>query len=237
VYAMKVIKVETARKVRGIKELQPMAQLEMLHPDGKAMLNDEEIWIGLELFAEYIDADNKRKENERNERAEAKAREDALQRSSFENAEMIVDEKEQTLDSAGHVESCLGNLASCFRFAHLKMISRTKSAGHTFSAEGARFPVALRIAKRFLPDLMSEGVSESTFSIHSNFATDLRKCLKPQYISDMVFCNRNDHLLHTIVQPKIKQRYIKTYQRRGSEVPRTSHVQSPADRTGQIDVT
>ena len=106
-----------------------------------------------------------------------------------------------------------------------------------FSGEGARFPVAHKIAKRFLPDLMSEGVSESTFSIHSNFATDLRKCLKPQYISDMVFCNRNDHLLYTIVQPKIKQRYIKTYQRRGSEVPPTSHVQSPADRTGQIDVT
>ena len=44
-----------------------------------------------------------------------------------------------------------------------------------FSGEDARFPVARRIAKRFLPDLTSEGVSESTFSIHSKFATDLRK--------------------------------------------------------------
>ena len=43
------------------------------------------------------------------------------------------------------------------------------------SGEDARFPVARRIAKRFLPDLTSEGVSESTFSIHSKFATDLRK--------------------------------------------------------------
>ena len=77
------------------------------------------------------------------------------------------------------------------------------------------------MAKRFLPDLMSEGVSESTFSIHSNFATDLRKCLKPQYISDMVFCNRNDRLLYKIVQPKIKERYFKKYHNRRSEVPAT----------------
>ena len=88
-----------------------------------------------------------------------------------------------------------------------------------FSAEGARFPVALRTAKRFLPDLMSEGVSESTFSIHANFATDLRKGLDPEYISDMVFCNRNDRLVYKIVQPKIKERYFKKYRNPRSKVP------------------
>ena len=44
-------------------------------------------------------------ESKENERAEAKAREDALQQPSFENAETIVDEKEQTIDSAGHRRS------------------------------------------------------------------------------------------------------------------------------------
>ena len=105
-----------------------------------------------------------------------------------------------------------------------------------FSAEGAKFPVALRIAKRFLPDLMSEDVSESTFSIHSNFAMDLRKCLRPRYISDMVFCNRNNQLLYKIVQPKIKERYFKKYHNRRSEVPATSHARFPVDGTEQIDL-
>ena len=99
-YAMKVIQVETAGRCVVSKSCIRWLRVEMLHPDGKAMLNDEVISIGLELFTQYIDADNERKENER---AEAKAREDALpQQSSFENAETIVDEKEQTLDSAGH---------------------------------------------------------------------------------------------------------------------------------------
>ena len=105
-----------------------------------------------------------------------------------------------------------------------------------FSGEGAGFPVAHKIAKRLLPGLMSEGVSESTFLIHANFATDLRKGLNPEYISDMVFCNRNDRLLYKIVPPKIKERYFKKYHNRRSEVPATSHAQFPVDGTEQIDL-
>ena len=83
VYLMKVINLDTARKLRGIREPQPMDRLEMLHPNGQEMVSDANIWIGLDLFAEYIDADNKRKENAR---AEAKAGEDAMKSSSFESA-------------------------------------------------------------------------------------------------------------------------------------------------------
>ena len=90
IYPMKVLKVDNARKVRGLRDLQSMAQLEMLHPDGKEMVGDEEIWIGIELFAEYVEADDKRKELVR---AEAKAREDAQQASSFEDAETVVEAK------------------------------------------------------------------------------------------------------------------------------------------------
>ena len=53
------------------------------------------------------------------------------------------------------------------------------------------------MAKRFFVDLPSEGVSESTFSIHANFATDLRANADPASISDMVFCHQNDACMAT----------------------------------------
>ena len=56
------------------------------------------------------------------------------------------------------------------------------------------------MAKRFFVDLPSEGVSESTFSIHANFATDLRANADPASISDMVFCHQNDAWLYGCVK-------------------------------------
>lgn len=74
--------------------------------------------------------------------------------------------------------------------------------------ERERFAVPLRMGKRFLIDLPSEGVSESTFSIHAQFASDLRKNMSPRNISNMVFCNRNDALLFSKIQRKIKDAYM-----------------------------
>ena len=62
------------------------------------------------------------------------------------------------------------------------------------------------MAKRFFVDLPSEGVSESTFSIHANFATDLRANADPASISDMVFCHQNDAWLQGCVKDKAKKR-------------------------------
>ena len=62
------------------------------------------------------------------------------------------------------------------------------------------------MAKRFFVDLPSEGVSESTFSIHANFATDLRANADPASISDMVFCHQNDAWLYGCVKDKAKKR-------------------------------
>ena len=67
------------------------------------------------------------------------------------------------------------------------------------------------MAKRFFVDLPSEGVSESTFSIHANFATDLRANADPAGISDMVFCHQNDAWLYGRVKDKVKKRYTSKY--------------------------
>ena len=67
------------------------------------------------------------------------------------------------------------------------------------------------MAKRFFVDLPSEGVSESTFSIHANFATDLRANANPASISDMVFCHQNDAWLYGRVKDKVKKRYTSKY--------------------------
>ena len=64
------------------------------------------------------------------------------------------------------------------------------------------------MAKRFFVDLPSEGVSESTFSIHANFATDLRANADPASISDMVFCHQNDAWLYGYVKDKVKKLHL-----------------------------
>ena len=62
-------------------------------------------------------------------------------------------------------------------------------------------------------DLISEGVSESCFSTHANFGTDLRKSTDPKVVAKMVFCNRNHDLLWELIQEKIKGRYVATFAR------------------------
>jgi hypothetical protein len=79
-------------------ELQPMFQLEVLHLDGKEMVDDEEIWIGLDLFAGSTRTTSGKTTRALRRRLEL---EDALQSSSFENTEIIVEEKQQALGSAG----------------------------------------------------------------------------------------------------------------------------------------
>ena len=76
-----------------------------------------------------------------------------------------------------------------------------------FSQEGENYPVPKRMCQRFHNDLPSEAVSESTFSTHAAFATDLRSSTAPDVISDMVYCHRNDALLWARIKGKVKDRY------------------------------
>ena len=56
-------------------------------------------------------------------------------------------------------------------------------------------PVHALMAQRTFIDLPSESISETVFSIHENFASDLRRTLRPKYIAAMVRNNQNHHLL------------------------------------------
>ena len=67
----------------------------------------------------------------------------------------------------------------------------------------AERPVHHRMTQEIFADLLSEGVSESTFSTHAAFATDLRKNTRPEIVAKMVFCNRNFALLFGTIKSKI----------------------------------
>ena len=81
-----------------------------------------------------------------------------------------------------------------------------------YSAEGSKYPVPKRMFKRNAMNLASEGVSESTFSIHAQFASDLRQSLDAAYISDMVFCNVNHSFLYPRIKHKVYERYVQKFQ-------------------------
>ena len=68
-------------------------------------------------------------------------------------------------------------------------------------------PVHHRMTQQCMVDLLSEGVSESAFSTHAAFATDLRASTRPAVIAKMVFCNRNHKLLFEKIKDKIKAEY------------------------------
>ena len=76
-----------------------------------------------------------------------------------------------------------------------------------FSKEGDNHPVPKRMCQRHHADLPSEAVSESTFSTHAAFATDLRSRTAPDVISDMLYCHRNDALLWARIKGRVKNRY------------------------------
>ena len=67
------------------------------------------------------------------------------------------------------------------------------------------------MAQRVYIDLPSESISETVFSTHENFASDLRKMLRPVFISTMVRCNRNHALLFEKIKHKIKPRYFEKH--------------------------
>ena len=74
-------------------------------------------------------------------------------------------------------------------------------------------PVHYIMTQEIFVDLLSEGVSESCFSTHANFGTDLRKSTDPKVVAKMVFCNRNHDLLWESIQEKIKSRYVAKFAR------------------------
>jgi hypothetical protein len=79
------------------------------------------------------------------------------------------------------------------------------------TAVGDRHPIAKLLCKRFCIDLPSEGVSESTFSTHAGFATDLRTCTRPWVVSAMVFCKRNHAYFYDKIKHLIWVRYMKKH--------------------------
>ena len=68
-------------------------------------------------------------------------------------------------------------------------------------------PVHYRMTQRIFADNLSEAVSESCFSTHACFATDLRSTTRPEVIAMMVFANRNHSLLFHRIRTKIWKRY------------------------------
>ena len=74
-------------------------------------------------------------------------------------------------------------------------------------------PVHYITTQEVFVDLLSEGVSESCFSTHANFGTDLRKSTDPKVVAKMVFCNRNHDLFWELIEGKIKGRYLATFAR------------------------
>ena len=74
-------------------------------------------------------------------------------------------------------------------------------------------PVHYMMTQEVFVDLLSEGVSESCFSTHANFGTDLRKSTDPKVVAKMVFCNRNHDLLWESIQERIKSRYVAKFAR------------------------
>jgi hypothetical protein len=79
------------------------------------------------------------------------------------------------------------------------------------TAVGNKHPIAKLLCKRFCIDLPSEGVSESTFSTHAGFATDLRTCTRPWVVSAMVFCKRNHAYFFDKIKHLIWARYMKKH--------------------------
>ena len=74
-------------------------------------------------------------------------------------------------------------------------------------------PVHYIITQELFVDLFSAGVSESCFSTHATFGTDLRKSTDPKVVAKMVFCNRNHDMLWESIQEKIKHRYVAKFAR------------------------
>ena len=72
-------------------------------------------------------------------------------------------------------------------------------------------PVHYRMTQRIFADNLSEAVSESTFSTHAAFATDLRSTTRPEVIAKMVFANRNHSLLFHRIRGKIWKRYMSKF--------------------------
>ena len=108
----------------------------------------------------------------------------------------------------------------------LAQLRRSPNKLDQFTAQDGRFnmfkladethserPVHYIMTQEVFLGLLSEGVSESCFSTHANFGTDLRKSTDPKVAAKMVFCNRNHDLLWESIQVKIKNRYVAKFAR------------------------
>jgi hypothetical protein len=74
-------------------------------------------------------------------------------------------------------------------------------------------PVHYIMTQEVFVDLLSEGVSESCFSTHTNFGTGLCKSTDPKVVAKMVFFNRNHDLLWELIQETIKGCYVASFAR------------------------
>ena len=89
------------------------------------------------------------------------------------------------------------------RFGMFKLADKTRSGR----------PAHYIMTQEVFVDLLSEGVSESCFSTHTNFGTGLCKSTDPKVVAKMVFFNRNHDLLWELIQETIKGCYVASFAR------------------------
>lgn len=110
-YPVKVAVCELERQIPGIAELQAMVRVDPQGPLVALVLPDEEMWIGIALFSQYITADD-------NRLAEIKAAADKVDAEkrrieSYENAELIVEESPGTRASRLYFVSRMHDCLVC----------------------------------------------------------------------------------------------------------------------------
>ena len=76
---------------------------------------------------------------------------------------------------------------------------------------------AFILGRRILSDPAGQSVSESTFSIHAAFASDLRRKLGAHVTSMMIKLNRNHARYFKRILPKIWARYCEKFGRGGDD--------------------
>ena len=116
-------------------------------------------------------------------------------------------EKLRKLKGAARTEEIRKYVNDAGEFSLLKFLDKNRD----------ELKPAFILGRRTLADPAGQSVSESTFSIHAAFATDLRRQLSPRVISMMVKLNRNHARLLNRIRAKIWDRYCKKFGKSDTE--------------------
>lgn len=116
-------------------------------------------------------------------------------------------EKLRKLKGAARTEEIRKYVNDAGEFSLLKFLDKNRD----------ELKPAFILGRRTLADPAGQSVSESTFSIHAAFATDLRRQFSPRVISMMVKLNRNHARLFNRIRAKIWDRYCKKFGKSDTE--------------------